>query len=49
MKHRSNKGAVILLTALCLSLLGGCASQEHYEKVEKQALKYYMGKYDLKA
>ena len=36
------------MTALCLSLLVGCGSLKHYEKVEKRALEYYQDKYGLK-
>lgn len=47
MNHRTAKGIIVIITALCLCLLAGCASQKHYEKVEKRALEYYQEKYGL--
>ncbi len=46
--HIKVRAAALLLAVLCLSVLGGCASQRHYKQVEKRAQKYYAEKYGVK-
>lgn len=48
MKQKKSKKSFLLLNALCAVFMTGCTSQKHYDEVEKQALKYYREKYDLK-